>query len=167
MLKTEGTFDFIFPTTIVHSFHKNYIGIFFVCVMFCAQSCSFQKNNHRMALTESLMMATSPIVQYNPYHGMIPGEKASDCKVYPLAPTEQKELDQFLKENLETVMTSTDSGFTAVIGYSQYLIMPKHLSKELAEPMNINWKTSSQVSTGLRMDKCQSSNIVVSKLKTS
>ena len=29
------------------------------------------------------------------------------------------------------VTTSTDSGFTAVIGYSQYLIMPKHLSKEL------------------------------------
>jgi len=64
----KQTFDFIFPTTIVHSFHKNYIGIFFVCVMFCAQSCSFQKNNHRMAPTESLMMATSPIVQYNPYH---------------------------------------------------------------------------------------------------
>jgi len=39
---------------------------------------------------------------------------------------------------LVTVTTSTDSGFTAVIGYSQYLIMPKHLSKELAEPMNIN-----------------------------
>jgi len=65
------------------------------------------------------------------------------------------------------VTTSTNSGFTAMIGYSQYLIMPKHLSKELAEPMNINWKTSSQVSTGLRMDKCQSSNIVVNKLKTS
>ena len=30
------------------------------------------------------------------------GEKASNCKVYPLAPTEKKELDQFLKENLET-----------------------------------------------------------------
>jgi len=60
----------------------------------------------------------------------------------------------------KTVMTLTNSGFTAMIGYSQYLIMPKHLSKELAEPMNINWKTSSQVSTGLRMDKCQSSNIV-------
>jgi len=65
------------------------------------------------------------------------------------------------------VTTSTDSGFTAMIGYSQYLIMPKHLSKELAEPMNINWKTSSQVSTGLRMDKCQSSTIVINKLKTS
>ena len=65
------------------------------------------------------------------------------------------------------VTTSTDSGFTAMIGYSQYLIMPKHLSKELAEPMDINWKTSSQVSTGLRMDKCQSSNIIVNKLKTS
>jgi len=33
---------------------------------------------------------------------LIPGEKASNCKVYPLAATEQKELDQFLKENLET-----------------------------------------------------------------
>jgi len=33
---------------------------------------------------------------------LIPGEKASICKVYPLALTEQKELDQFLKENLET-----------------------------------------------------------------
>ena len=29
-----------------------------------AWSCSFQKNNHRMAP----MMATSPIVQYHPYH---------------------------------------------------------------------------------------------------
>jgi len=33
---------------------------------------------------------------------LIPGEKASNCKVYPLALMEQKELDQFLKENLET-----------------------------------------------------------------
>jgi len=33
---------------------------------------------------------------------LIPEEKASNCKVYLLAPTEQKELDQFLKENLET-----------------------------------------------------------------
>jgi len=33
---------------------------------------------------------------------LIRGEKASNCKVYPLAPMEQKELDQFLKENLET-----------------------------------------------------------------
>jgi len=66
------------------------------------------------------------------------------------------------------VTTSTDSVFTDVIGYSQYLIMPKHLSKELAEPMNINWKTSNQVFTGLRMDKCQSSTIVINKLlKTS
>ena len=32
----------------------------------------------------------------------IPGEKASNFKVYPLALMEQKELDQFLKENLET-----------------------------------------------------------------
>jgi len=33
---------------------------------------------------------------------LIPGEKASNCKVYLLAPMEHKELDQFLKENLET-----------------------------------------------------------------
>ena len=33
---------------------------------------------------------------------LIPGEKASNCKVYLLAPMEQKELNQFLKENLET-----------------------------------------------------------------
>ena len=46
------------------------------------------------------------------------------------------------------VTTLTDSVFTDMIGYSQYLIMPKHLSKELAEPTNINWKMSSQVSTG-------------------
>jgi len=47
-----------------------------------------------------------------------------------------------LKET-HNVMTSTDSGFTAMTGASQYLIMPKHMSKELAEPMNINWKMSS------------------------
>ena len=33
---------------------------------------------------------------------IIPGSKASNCKVYPLLPPEQKELDAFLKENLET-----------------------------------------------------------------
>src|SRR5271156_2555049 len=33
---------------------------------------------------------------------LIPGEKAASCKVYPLAPSEQKQLDLFLKENLET-----------------------------------------------------------------
>ena len=44
---------------------------------------------------------------------------------------------------MATVTTSTDSGFTAVTGASQYLIMTKHMSKELAEPMNIHWKTSS------------------------
>ena len=32
----------------------------------------------------------------------MPDQKISTCKVYPLAPSEQKELDQFLKENLET-----------------------------------------------------------------
>jgi hypothetical protein len=33
---------------------------------------------------------------------LVPGEKLAGCKVYPLAPFEQKELDAFLKENLET-----------------------------------------------------------------
>ena len=33
---------------------------------------------------------------------IIPGSKSSNCKVYPLSPSEQKELDMFLKENLET-----------------------------------------------------------------
>ena len=33
---------------------------------------------------------------------LIPRSKASSCKVYPLSPTEQKELDAFLKENLKT-----------------------------------------------------------------
>jgi len=45
------------------------------CTMICdahvmvrARSCSFQKNNHRMAPMESPMMATLPIVQCNHYH---------------------------------------------------------------------------------------------------
>ena len=33
---------------------------------------------------------------------LVPGEKPASCNVYPLAPSEQKELDTFLKENLET-----------------------------------------------------------------
>ena len=33
---------------------------------------------------------------------LIPESKPSGCKVYPLSPAEQKELDAFLKENLET-----------------------------------------------------------------
>ena len=33
---------------------------------------------------------------------LIPGSTPSGCKVYPLSPAEQKELDVFLKENLET-----------------------------------------------------------------
>ena len=33
---------------------------------------------------------------------LIPGSKLSSCKIYPLSPAEQKELDVFLKENLET-----------------------------------------------------------------
>jgi len=33
---------------------------------------------------------------------LIPGAKPVNCKVYPLAPNEQKELDQFILENLQT-----------------------------------------------------------------
>ena len=33
---------------------------------------------------------------------LIPGSKPSGCKIYPLSPAEQKEIDIFLKENLET-----------------------------------------------------------------
>ena len=33
---------------------------------------------------------------------LVPGSKPSRCNIYPLSPTEQKELDTFLKENLET-----------------------------------------------------------------
>ena len=32
---------------------------------------------------------------------LVPGSKPSSCKIYPLSPVEQKELDAFLKENLE------------------------------------------------------------------
>jgi hypothetical protein len=31
-----------------------------------------------------------------------PGAKGTNCKVYPLSPSEQVQLDDFLKENLET-----------------------------------------------------------------
>ena len=33
---------------------------------------------------------------------LIPGSRPTGCKIYPLSPMEQKELDIFLKENLET-----------------------------------------------------------------
>ena len=33
---------------------------------------------------------------------IIPGSKPTGYKVYPLSPVEKKELDVFLKENLET-----------------------------------------------------------------
>ena len=33
---------------------------------------------------------------------LIPNAKMTDCKIYPLNPTEQKQLDGFLKEQLET-----------------------------------------------------------------
>jgi hypothetical protein len=33
---------------------------------------------------------------------LIPNSKMMDCKIYPLNPTEQKQLDEFLKEQLET-----------------------------------------------------------------
>jgi hypothetical protein len=50
---------------------------------------------------------SSPRNRFNPKpwdHAieLVPGEKPSGCKVYPLSPSEQKELDAFLKENLET-----------------------------------------------------------------
>ena len=32
---------------------------------------------------------------------LIPGSKLTGCKIYPLSPMEQKELDIFLKENLK------------------------------------------------------------------
>jgi hypothetical protein len=33
---------------------------------------------------------------------LVPGEKPSNCKIYPLSPIEQKELDIFLRENLDS-----------------------------------------------------------------
>jgi len=33
---------------------------------------------------------------------LVPGEKPAGCKVYPLSPSEQKELDAFIQENLES-----------------------------------------------------------------
>ena len=33
---------------------------------------------------------------------LIPGEKATNCKVYPFSLAEQKKLDKFLKENLKS-----------------------------------------------------------------
>ena len=33
---------------------------------------------------------------------LVPREKTTNCKVYPLSPAEQKELDEFLRENLES-----------------------------------------------------------------
>ena len=33
---------------------------------------------------------------------LIPGSKMVDCKIYPLNPNEQKQLDEFLKEQPET-----------------------------------------------------------------
>ena len=33
---------------------------------------------------------------------LVPGEKPSGCKVYPLSPSEQKELDVFIHKNLES-----------------------------------------------------------------
>ena len=33
---------------------------------------------------------------------LIEGAKRVDCKIYPLNPTEQQQLDKFLKEQLET-----------------------------------------------------------------
>ena len=44
---------------------------------------------------------------------LIPGSKLSACKVYPLSPAEQRELNVFLKENLE--MTFQISNFVSGI----------------------------------------------------
>ena len=40
--------------------------------------------------------------EWNHVVEIIPGSKPTGCKVYPLSPVEKKELDVFLKENLET-----------------------------------------------------------------
>ena len=37
-----------------------------------------------------------------PWDELVPGKKQSGCKVYPLSPSEQKELDAFLQENLRS-----------------------------------------------------------------
>jgi hypothetical protein len=46
---------------------------------------------------------------------LVPGEKPSGCKVYPLSPSEQKELDAFLKENLETGRTEVTYGLSHLL----------------------------------------------------
>ena len=33
---------------------------------------------------------------------LVPGEKSTACKVYPISPSEQKELNAFIQENLDT-----------------------------------------------------------------
>jgi len=54
-------------------------------------------------MTRSLTVSfpRSPSMPYQSPKLLIPREKASNCKVYPLAPTEQKKLNQFLNGNLE------------------------------------------------------------------
>ena len=43
-----------------------------------------------------------PLTEWDHVVEIIPGSKPTGCKVYPLSPVEQKELDIFLEENLET-----------------------------------------------------------------
>jgi len=150
----------------------------------CHGPCSvtfFLKNNQRMALTESPMMAASPLFsatiitghphqtyirapsEYFPYsdttnktciliivitnqHHVLSTAAQPEPHHAPHmfhVPGQSHHTCTSLEVMSLSVTTSTDSGFTAVTGASQYLIMPKHMSKELAEPMNINWKTSS------------------------
>ena len=48
---------------------------------------------------------------------LVPGEKPSGCKVYPISPSEQKELDAFLQKNLESgrIRPSKSHGFTCLL----------------------------------------------------
>ena len=43
---------------------------------------------------------------------VIPGSKMVDCKIYPLNPDQQKQLDEFLKEQLETGRIQSSYGIT-------------------------------------------------------
>jgi len=77
--------------------------------------------------------------------GAGPGSHTRICAcvlAWPMEVYKEVQVNRYLSLLL-VVTTSTDSGFTAMTRASQYLIMPKHMSKELAEPMNINWKMSS------------------------
>src|ERR1700761_8742465 len=51
---------------------------------------------------------------------LIPGSKPSGCKIYPLSPAEQKELDAFLKENLETGRIRPSKSLNAITVKNKY-----------------------------------------------